>query len=343
MLKSEKNIAKLNQLIETLQSGRTLLIVMQNYPDPDAIAAAAALKVLANTKAMLTCSLASAGYVGRAENRALVKYLGLNIHQLSNIEAEKFDLVAFVDTQPNTGNNSLLLEKPADIVIDHHPIQNQTRSAHFTDIRSKYGSTSTIMVEYLLTADIEPEIPLATALLYGISSDTQDLGRETTQADIDAHVAMYPIANKRMLSKIQHSTVPRTYFQMLHTALQNAKVFGSGLITKLDNLHNPDMVAEIADMLLKNEESTWVLCYGVYNNTILMSLRSLEPDAKAGELMQKITRKLGTGGGHNTMAGGQIPLSRKKRSLEEIEDLILERFKRAIKEKKADIIDLIES
>jgi len=338
---TEKSYNKLAQLNEILSQGKSLLIVMQNYPDPDAIAAAAALRVLANNLATVNCTFAAAGMVIRAENRALVKYLNLKLHRLVNIDIDKYDLVAFVDTQPNMGNNSLLLTKPADIVIDHHPTVSSTRSANFTDIRSKYGATSTIMTEYLVAANITPEIPVATALLYGISSDTQDLGRETTQADINAHVMLYPLANKRMLSRIQHSTVPVSYFKILHTALQNAVIFGTGTFISLGYSENPDMIAEIADILLKNEDTEWILCCGVHNNNLLLSLRSSNQDAKAGELMHKLVARLGKGGGHNTLAGGQIPLARRRRSLEEILIVILKRFKNGIKERKSIIQKLI--
>ena len=182
MKAAEKTGSKLQKLTELFTGKAYLLVVMQDTPDPDSLAAAVALRRLAKSLANLQCSLAYGGTVGRGENRALVKYLGLNLRPCDEIDYEKYDLVAMVDTQPGTGNNSLPETVTPNIVIDHHPIRRQTRTAAFTDVRSGYGAASTILVEYLIEAGITPDTPLATALLYGIRSDTQDLGREASRS-----------------------------------------------------------------------------------------------------------------------------------------------------------------
>ena len=249
MRAAEKTGLKLQKLTEVLTGKSYLLIVMQDNPDPDCIAAAVALRRLANSQANLQCSIACGGTVGRGENRVLVKYLGLNLRACAEIEYDQFDLVAVVDTQPTAGNNSLPEHVVPDIVIDHHPIRRQTRTVGFTDVRSSYGSASTILVEYLIEAGITPETPLATALLYGIRSDTQDLGREASRFDIEAIEFLYPFANKRMLGIIQRGKVPRVYYQMLADALKNARVQKPAVITELGEIDNPDMIAEVADLL----------------------------------------------------------------------------------------------
>ena len=213
-----KTRQKLQRLAELLRGRKNLLIVMQDNPDPDSIAAAMALRRLAHGLAEIPCTIAHGGTVGRAENRALVAYLNPNLHLLSEIELDKFDLVAIVDTQPGTGNNSLAPDRLPHIVFDHHHLRRSSRHCEFTDIRSHYGATATILLEYLNLAGIVPDMPLATALLYAIRSDTQDLGREAIAADIRASGQLYPLSNKRMLSEIQKGSVPRSYFQMLSTA-----------------------------------------------------------------------------------------------------------------------------
>ncbi len=197
------------------------MIVMQNNPDPDAIAAACALRELANQTAGVSCRLAYGGTIGRAENRELVHYLGFAFHPFAEISHQRFDLIALVDTQPEAGNNPLPEGVQPDIIIDHHPAIPASRGVAFTDIREHYGATSTILWEYLREVKIKPDMPIATALLYGIRSDTQDLGREATKADIEAIGSLYPLANKRMLSQIQQGRVPSAYYQMLATALNN--------------------------------------------------------------------------------------------------------------------------
>jgi nanoRNase/pAp phosphatase (c-di-AMP/oligoRNAs hydrolase) len=328
---AEKTGPKLQKLTEMFAGKAYLLIVIQDNPDPDCIAAAVALRKLANVLANLQCSIACGGTVGRGENRALVKYLGLNLRGCDEIDFGKFDLIAMVDTQPGTGNNSLPDGILPAIVIDHHPIRRLTRTVPFTDIRSGYGSTSTIFVEYLIEAGIAPETPLATALLYGVRSDTQDLGREAARPDIEAIGFLYPFVNTRMLSVIQRGKVPRIYYQMLADALRNARVRGPAVITELGEIENPDMIAEVADLLLRDDETNWTMCTGLWNDKMLISIRTTDENNLAEKVIKRMVARKGTGGGHQTYAGGQIPLEKgTKAERQKLAKHVEQRFLKAI-------------
>ena len=318
-------LEKLDRLTALLQGKGELLIVMQDSPDPDALASAAALKELAHRIGAIHCSIAYGGVVGRAENRALLKYLRLNPHLFSEIDMTRFELVALVDTQPGMGNNSLPPAVIPNIVIDHHPILPATRCVEFTDIRSDYGATSTIMYQYLRMSDIEPDIHLSTALLYGIRSDTQDLGRDSIKADIEAYLDLYPVANKRVLSQISVSKTPRSYFHMLMLGLANATLHGSCIVSNLGKISIPDMIGEVADLLLRDEECECTLCYGYFNDVMLLSMRTSDPDLDTGHIMSQIVEGIGTGGGHKMMAGGQIP-ARSATDLKHLQAVVVERF-----------------
>jgi len=326
--KTKERVEKLRQF---LSGAKNLLIVMQDNPDPDAIAAAVALRRLANKIASVQCSIAHSGTVGRGENRALVKYLSINLLEVENLDFSKFDLVAMVDTQPGTGNNSLPEVVTPDIIIDHHPCRPESRQAQLLDIRKNYGSTSTIMSEYLNQAGITPEMPLATALLYGIRSDTQDLGRESIQADEKAIEWLYPMTNKRMLSEIQRGSVPREYFRLLAEALKNARTCGNAIVTSLGEIENPDMIGEVADLLLREDTTTWTMSMGLYDGKMMISVRSSEKGSKAGEVVRKLVGRKGTGGGHQSYAGGQVPVEHTSRTrLAEMEKTLREKFFRLI-------------
>ena len=303
-----KRIKKLKQLKQVLSHSATMLIVLQNNPDPDAIASAVALRKLVNTFNDIQCSMTSGSPIARAENRALAKYLGLNIRPSNQVDFGSFDLIAMLDTQPQTGNNCLPKNMEPDIVIDHHPCRKNTRLCRFTDIRSHYGATSTILTEYLYAAGIEPEIQIATALLYGIRSDTQDLGRDTTSADVDSLMKLYPLANKRMLSQIQRGLVQREYYRLLSQAIDNARVFGQTVISNLGRADNPDMIGEMADLLLRDEQIEWCMCYGIYEGQIRVSIRTDAETPPASKVIRHIVSHRGTGGGHESYAGGQIPI-----------------------------------
>ncbi len=341
---NDKSDSKCKRLMAVLKDCRTLLIVMQDFPDPDAIGAAAALRELAKSQGEITTTLVCGGFVGRAENRALLRYLGLNVQSLETIPAAGFDCVAMVDTQPGAGNNALDAQVVPDIVVDHHPIRPLTRKAAFHDVRRRYGSTSTIFQEYLTCSRVPIPVPLATALLYGIRSDTADFGREATEADIRAFLALYPSSNKRMLGRIAMARVPRAYFQTIARALNGARSAGDCVFTDLGPLSNPDIVSEIADLLLRDEETNWALCVGKHAGEILISVRTSDLSVDAGRIMQRIIGHQGTGGGHTAMAGGQIPLkSDDPADYQRVVDQVISRFLKILGARKADLHALIDS
>jgi nanoRNase/pAp phosphatase (c-di-AMP/oligoRNAs hydrolase) len=334
---------KAQRLLAVLKDKRTLLIVMQDFPDPDAIGAAAALRELARSQGDVTTTLTCGGFVSRAENRALLKYLGLNVQPMLNTPPANYDCIALVDTQPGAGNNALAPLVVPDIVVDHHPIRPLTRKATFFDVRKRYGATSSIFQEYMQCANVPIPVPLATALLYGIRSDTADFGREATQSDINAFLALYPSSNKRMLGRIAMARVPRAYFRTIAAALAHAQSAGDCVFTNLGAVDNPDIVSEVADLLLRDEETNWALALGLHRDELLISVRSSDVSADAGKLMHHLVGNLGTGGGHTAMAGGQIKVDASDTALVgKLADTVIRRFLKKLRARRSDLHMLLE-
>ena len=302
---------RLKRLSKVLDGARSMLIIVQNTPDPDAIAAAAALREIANVRHDIACSIGHSGAVWRAENLALLKYLGLNTRALSDLDLSRFDRLSMVDAQPGAGNVNFDASLRLDVVIDHHPIRPETRSARFTDIRSRYGATSTILYEYLKAAKIDVPPPLATAMVYGIRSDTQDLGRESTRADLEAFLELYPLANARALGRIVQAPLPRSYFSKLRIALDQATVYGDRIVSFLGYLDSQEMVAEAADLLLRAEDVNWAMCLAVIDGWLHLSLRTTDRERHAGHVARNLGGRMGFGGGHQALAAAQIPLPAK--------------------------------
>jgi nanoRNase/pAp phosphatase (c-di-AMP/oligoRNAs hydrolase) len=300
---------RLARLSSVLDGARTMLIIVQNTPDPDAIAAAAALRELANERHEIACSIGHSGGIWRAENLALLRYLSLNTRPLSDLDLDRFDRLSMVDAQPGAGNVTFDASVRLDVVIDHHPIRRETRSARFTDVRSRYGATSTILYEYLKAAKIEIPTPVATAMIYGIRSDTQDLGRESTKADVEAFLDLYPRANARAIGRIVQAQLPRSYFSKLRSALDEARVFGSAIVSYLGHLESPEMIAEAADLLLRAEEIRWVMTMGLVDGWLNISLRTTDRDRHAGRIARNLAGRRGFGGGHQALAAAQIPIN----------------------------------
>ncbi len=300
---TQKHFSRLDGI---LSSYKTILIMMHDYPDPDSLASAMALAYFARFRHKMRTKIAFGGLITRAENRAMVRQLGLNLTHVSKIRWDRYKCVATVDTQPGFGNNSLPDHVHPKIVIDHHPPAGGQMRANFYDIRPDYGASATILLEYLHVADINIPVDLATGITYAIRSETQELGRDASAQDVEAYLAVYPKANKRKLSRMYNPKLPNEYFILLHTALQQAKVFRHLSHVHLGPVISPEFVPQIADLLLRQERIGWAFVTGQYNGQLFVSLRSSQPNANAGSVLKRVLSQLGSAGGHNMMAGGRI-------------------------------------
>ena len=285
-----------------------VIIVLQNNPDPDALASAAVLRELIFARLKKRATIGYGGICGRAENLAMNKILRIGARRIGIDDLAQYSIVCLVDTQPQFGNNALASIRRADVVIDHHLTPHGAAvDAEFADLRPDYGATSTIMYEYALAAKLKLTSSLATALFYGIQSDTQDLGRETSPADADAYLALFTHTNKSQLAYIHRAPVPADYFRALHDSLTGCVVAGNAVISSIREGHNPDMMAEVADRMLRLDGIRASVCYGVCGQTIHISARTADGRCNAARKMRLVVRRLGSGGGHNTVAGGQVP------------------------------------
>jgi nanoRNase/pAp phosphatase (c-di-AMP/oligoRNAs hydrolase) len=299
---------RLEQLLRAVDGTDGVLILSHNDPDPDAIASAVALRYLLRERGGVEARLVYQGIIGRAENRALVRYLGHPLRRLTTSDLRRSASTALVDAQPGTGNIALPPESSVAIVIDHHPQREATAAATFADVRPDVGATSTILTEYLQAAEVEPDPPLATALFYGIKTDTRGLGRGASPADTSAYFYLQPRVDVEALVEIEDAQVPADYFKSFDATLRAARVYDGAVIAYVGPMDYPDLTAEMADLLLRLERSQWVICMGVYKDILTISVRTRNRGG-AGQLVQKIVGDRGTAGGHGVMAGGQIPLS----------------------------------
>ena len=134
----------LRSLLKTVGLYKQVLILPHNDPDPDAIAAAVALRYLLVEKLDVVVHIAYRGIIGRAENKALVRYLDHPLRRLTGADLRQLPLV-LIDTQPGAGNNALSPRSNVVGVIDHHPWRDDSEAVSHVDVRPQLGSTSTIL------------------------------------------------------------------------------------------------------------------------------------------------------------------------------------------------------
>lgn len=292
--------------ITRLAGCKSVLIYTHDNPDPDSLAAAMTLERLFEHELGATVTITHGGIVGRAQNRAMVETLKLPLVQAERVDPDRFDAIAIVDSQPETGNNSLPPGHRIDVVVDHHPPRPGSARAPWCDIRPNLGATSTIIFEYLQTRGVKIDASLATAVFFALRTETRDLGRESTEAERRAYLELVPLVDHAMLYRMTHPKVPREHFSALDRALRSAQVFGDLVAVNLGALGYPDLVAEIADLLLSYEGARYVLCMGQYDSSAYLSLRTEATDARAGSVMRQIVAADGAAGGHGTMAGARL-------------------------------------
>jgi nanoRNase/pAp phosphatase (c-di-AMP/oligoRNAs hydrolase) len=299
---------RIDQLSDTLQDFDSVLILPHNDPDPDSIASAVALRYLLTEACGKEAQIVYSGIIGRVENKALVRYLDYPLRHLTRADLRNAGAIALVDTQPATGNNPLPAGVAATIVLDHHPLREETAGVRFADVRPELGATSTILTGYLQTAGIEPPAPLATALFYGIKTDTMGLVRSASPDDVEAFFFLQPRVDVDALLEIERAQVPAEFFQQLSAALHSARVYDEVVISYVGPMRRPDLAAELADLLMRLHGAQWVICMGVYKHEMVLAVRTRNRRGGAGGLAQDIVGDSGTAGGHGTMAGGHITL-----------------------------------
>ena len=324
------------QLLEFLRKRNgdlgPLLILTHNHPDPDAVASAFALAHLAKWVAGIPTRIAYAGIIGRVENQTMVRILKIPVHPLrARVDFQKYPSVALVDTQPDFGNNPFPKEAQAALVVDHHPVSH-TDHALCSVIEPKVGATSVILAQALLKARYPIPVNLATALAYGIISETQDLGRETRDLEIQTYQRILPLCDIRSLALIQNPPRPPEFFQTVKRSLDNAFITGPLIGAHLGAVRTPDLVALTADFLLTYQGMRWSVCTGRYQGRLHVSLRAMRPGIHAGRLLQEILQEKEQAGGHGSMAGGseQIADPRRESAWRKAQKQVVDRLLRRL-------------
>ena len=307
----------LERLLVDLRVPGRILVATHDNPDPDSLACGLGLKSLFETTLERETVIGFGGMVGRAENRALVEACRIPLVPLDDIRYDDFATLVLVDAQPDTGNNSIPADVMLDLVVDHHPLREHTpQRARWVDVRSDFGASATIVAEYLRARQVPMTPLLATALLYALKSETQDLGVQANAVDRQVYFELLPQVDARALFEITHPKVSHEYFRILGRLVRQTQLYGKAAVAYIGRVSNPDLVAEMADQLMRLLGVEWALVMGTCGRELFLSLRTSHEGGGAGQMIQRIVRGLGRAGGHGMMAGGRVrsvPRDRKSR------------------------------
>lgn len=273
--------------------------------DPDSIASGLALKRLLWHR-IAACTVSNIRPVTRSQNERMIRLLNISLTPYQDINPQEFNRKAIVDSQP--GHHEIFARHRYDLIIDHHPRLPDSQ-ASLVDIRPEYGANSTIMTEYLRAARIKPSLKLATALYYGIKTDTSNFERPAIEADVRAFHYLFNFTRKPLVRRLEFAELTLPMIQYYQTALRRFRVRGNRLYTFLGLVPNPDILVILADSFLRLEEISWTIVGGIYEDRLVVIFRNDGLRKNAGRLAQAAFGKLGTAGGHATSARAEVPLT----------------------------------
>lgn len=297
----------LGNKLKNVHGSGPILILPHDNPDPDALASAWGLSLLMKKLHRRESVIAYGGLIGRAENRALVKRLGLPLTPFKPSLLGTDVTVFLVDCQPHTGNSSLPENIDPDVVIDHHPRRKTTRVKLWAHIDARAGAVSSLITSAFQELGILLPKRLATALFYAIRSETRDLGWEHTRRDQEGYLHLLPLVDFQALHRIESPPLSAEYFRSVKEALGRSRIRKDVVVCPLSRVPYPELPAEIADFLIRREGIEVAFVAGLYREDLFISMRSLRKDLDLSRVIRVLLEDLGTGGGHERMAGGKIP------------------------------------
>lgn len=318
-----------DRFLTGLKSADRVVFVSHVYPDPDSLGSMLGLAQLVEARFGTPTVLTQDGPISRAENRALVDVLHLDLEPVEQVDWRAGDAVVMVDSQPKTGRHTLADGVPIRAVLDHHETPGELTGVPFVDVRPHLGATCTLVVRYLIEQETPIPEKVATALLYGIETEVTGFPREASPADDAALHHLYPLADKDLLAQIRNARLPHSHFECLLQALQSSFIYDRLVVSWVNPLPQPEQAAEVAEFMIRFEEVDWAVCGGVYEDKLILSARTAKPNGKAGEVLRKVVGDLGRAGGHDRRAGGCIPLPSASPSA--IDDLQAELRRRLLK------------
>jgi nanoRNase/pAp phosphatase (c-di-AMP/oligoRNAs hydrolase) len=322
---TNKMTDKLAELLDA-NRGKRHVIVMQDFPDPDAISSAFAHQLI-SAEFEIEADIIYSGRISHQQNIAMVRLLGIKlIHYERDLDLRQYDGAVFVDSQGTTAEEiARALEAanvPTLIIVDHHELQERLE-AEFSDIRPT-GAAATIYAQYLeqgliaLDSSRREHIMAATALMHGIITDTNGFTQAKPE-DFLASAYLSQFRDADLLSQIMSQARSKRVMEMIWLALGNRVLVENYSIAGINYVRaeDRDAIPQAADFLLSEENVHTVIVYGIVTGdereeTLIGSLRTskitIDPDQFIKEAFGKDEVGQYFGGGKTLAGGFEIPI-----------------------------------
>ena len=307
------------------------LVILQDFPDPDALSCAWAYQLIAQ-QYDIQCDIVYAGTLSHQENIALVKLTGLPAQRWTAQTARNKDLsvykgCALIDNQGTTSQLMQLVREesiPITVVIDHHSLQGDLKS-EFTDLRPHVRATATIFTQYLqagllgLDSSVNQHVKCATALMHGLRSDTNRL-MQAQEEDFLAAGYLSRFYDAQLLNAVLQANRSKRVMDVIERSLKNRIVQNNFSIAGVGYLRydDRDAIPQAADFLVTEENVHTAVVYGIVHDedeeleVVIGSLRTtkltLDPDEFIKEAFGQDSQGRFFGGGRTGAGGFEIPM-----------------------------------
>lgn len=289
------------RILKELKYAEKVYIQPHNIPDPDAIASSFGLKTLLAYKG-IESKIIHVETIEKANSKKMVELFGIEMTVQDTIQYDKKDYVILVDSQIGHSNITNLFYENR-LVVDHHEVTQDTCDYLYQDIRPQVGACASIITAYFQEEDIPIPINVATALLYGIMMDTDNLTRRVSDLDIAMFYFLYNQADIRLIKSLKLNQIVKSDLIAYAKALDSVEIYGYLGFVHIVNC-NDSLLGTISDMVNTIEGVLVVVAYAKRSDGVKFSIRSEMNKVKANTLVRYIIHDKGVGGGHNEMAGG---------------------------------------
>lgn len=300
-LTSEKqDFSVFEKFRESLKNIERIAIFTHPYPDPDALGSMMGLKWLFS-KFGIPSDLFYSGTISHPQNRSMVNLLDPDLILLDKYADANYSLRIAVDCIPEnaaipSGDFKL------DVVIDHHKETPKNFDGIF--INFKAGSAcATIysLIEYLGFEFEETDSRVATAMMIGITTDTEFLmSDDCSEFEFNAWSKLFPWRDPLLLKQIVNFERPKFWTESKALACSAATVedsvgvVGMGLIPS----KHRDVIADMADEMVTWEDVNTAIVFALVDgNRIEGSVRTKASSVSVPTLCQDLAGRFGKGGG----------------------------------------------
>lgn len=312
LVKIEKLLADKADIAKS--QGKRFAIFAHPCPDPDAIGSMMSMAFLLKKKYDVEVDCFSDGIISHPENRAMGNLLDPDLILAEEYVAESYCCNILCDTIPShaatAGKNVEF-----NLVVDHHKLApNGNFKGIFYNLKagSCCGTVYHLIKNFGLIFDenSERDRQIATALMIGVRSDTNDfMSEDTTELEFTTYKELFPFRNAIALKQIINYKIPKPWLAQIQAAAGQAGmdddigIYGVGFITPTQR----DMISFLADFLQTWNETSVVFAI-VDGTRVEGSVRTINNHINVPLLCKELGGEHGDGGGKLGKGAYHYPL-----------------------------------